>query len=375
MGTTLTAMLATDDQLTLAHIGDSRAYRLRDGALEQLTHDHTLVQSLIDEGQITEEEALTHPRRSWILRALDGRGSPEVDLTDRSTPQPGDRLPGLQRRAVELRRRGRHRARASRAMTRSTPRDRLVDLALQAGGSDNISCVVADPVDDDRATTASRSSAARSPSRRQPTAARPASTDRHRSRRDAPSAATRATAAQHRPSARGRRRPGRHPGRRRRSSASTVYIHHQWYVATVGGQGRGLPRRAGQRRRHQASHLHGLTNIPVTALPQDDRERVVNGIQASGGADRCEPGGRQPAQRRLRPRRPPRRPTPPADATSTPTSASRDRRSGAQSPPPTQPAHHPGLVRERAVSVAAAASESARSAAAPSSRSCSSPSS
>src|SRR5580692_3501831 len=90
MSTTLTAILATDDRLTLAHIGDCRAYLLRDRVLTRLTHDHTLVQSLIDEGEITEEEALTHPRRSWIMRALDGRGQPELDVIPLEA-QPGDR--------------------------------------------------------------------------------------------------------------------------------------------------------------------------------------------------------------------------------------------------------------------------------------------
>src|SRR5262245_23462518 len=63
MGTTVTAMMFDGDVMGLAHIGDSRAYLLRDGHLQQLTQDHTFVQGLVDEGRITEDEARTHPHR------------------------------------------------------------------------------------------------------------------------------------------------------------------------------------------------------------------------------------------------------------------------------------------------------------------------
>src|SRR3954454_9108653 len=90
MGTTLTALLWVGQQLGMVHVGDSRAYLLRDGQLQLITHDHTLVQSLIDEGRITEDEATTHPQRSWITRALDGRPSIELDLSMRDV-RAGDR--------------------------------------------------------------------------------------------------------------------------------------------------------------------------------------------------------------------------------------------------------------------------------------------
>ena len=76
--TTVTAALFDGTKLSVAHVGDSRGYLLRDGVLSQLTKDHTFVQSLIDEGRITEEESRTHPHRNLILRAVDGvhdRGS------------------------------------------------------------------------------------------------------------------------------------------------------------------------------------------------------------------------------------------------------------------------------------------------------------
>ena len=90
MGTTLTAMLWSGHQVALCHIGDSRAYLLRDGELHQITHDHTLVQSLVDEGRISPDEAATHPQRSLLLRALDGSSDAEPDLAMREA-QVGDR--------------------------------------------------------------------------------------------------------------------------------------------------------------------------------------------------------------------------------------------------------------------------------------------
>ena len=71
-GTTLTAMVWTGSQLGLVHIGDSRAYLLRGGELFRITHDHSLVQSMIDDGSLTEEEAASHPQRALLLKALVG---------------------------------------------------------------------------------------------------------------------------------------------------------------------------------------------------------------------------------------------------------------------------------------------------------------
>jgi serine/threonine protein phosphatase PrpC len=72
MGTTLTAILFAGDRFGLAHVGDSRAYLFRDGSLSQITKDDTLVQSLIDVGRLSPEKAMSHPRRSIVLRALTG---------------------------------------------------------------------------------------------------------------------------------------------------------------------------------------------------------------------------------------------------------------------------------------------------------------
>jgi PPM family protein phosphatase len=147
MGTTLTAMLFAGSRLGLLHVGDSRCYLLRDGALTQITHDHTLVQALVDEGRISEDEAGSHPQRSLITRALDGRGSVELDLSVREA-RAGDRyllctdgLTGPVGRLKTL----------QEALSLPDPQeavDRLVELALRGGGPDNITVIVADVVED-----------------------------------------------------------------------------------------------------------------------------------------------------------------------------------------------------------------------------------
>jgi serine/threonine protein phosphatase PrpC len=149
MGTTLTAVLFAGGRLGLCHVGDSRAYLMRDGVLTQVTHDDTFVQSLIDDGRITEEEANSHPQRSLLLRALNGQDV-EPDLSMRDA-RAGDRYllcsDGLSGVVS-------HETMAS-AMTDPDPQataDRLIELALRSGGPDNITCIVADVVEDDGRT-------------------------------------------------------------------------------------------------------------------------------------------------------------------------------------------------------------------------------
>ena len=74
MGTTLTALLIRNNRISLLHVGDSRCYRLRGNTLEQLSNDHTVIQELLDQGAITEAEALEHPQRSMLTQALRGDG-------------------------------------------------------------------------------------------------------------------------------------------------------------------------------------------------------------------------------------------------------------------------------------------------------------
>jgi len=146
MGTTLTAMLWSDGQAALCHIGDSRAYLLRNGQFYQITHDHTLVQSLVDEGKITEDDVATHPHRSLLLRALDGRTVAEPDLSTLET-MAGDRYllcsDGLSGVVTEQ---TLHQTLSS-VWEPEKAALQLVELAIRGGGPDNITCIVADVVD------------------------------------------------------------------------------------------------------------------------------------------------------------------------------------------------------------------------------------
>src|SRR5215467_2813508 len=146
MGTTLTAMLWSGNKVALCHIGDLRAYVLTDGELQQITHDHTLVQSLVDDGRISPDEAATHPQRSLLLRALDGTSDAEPDLSIREA-QVGDRYllcsDGLSGVVSEE---TLHRTLATVAEPDDAVRQ-LIDLAMAGGGPDNITCIVADVVD------------------------------------------------------------------------------------------------------------------------------------------------------------------------------------------------------------------------------------
>ncbi|TFV57562.1 serine/threonine-protein phosphatase [Geodermatophilus sp. DF01-2] len=145
MGTTLTAVLFAGGRLALCHVGDSRAYLLRDGVLQQITHDDTFVQTLIDDGRITPEEANHHPQRSLLLRALNGQDV-DPDLSMREA-RAGDRYllcsDGLSGVVSE--------ETLAEALTDPDPQstaDRLIELALRGGGPDNITVIVADVVED-----------------------------------------------------------------------------------------------------------------------------------------------------------------------------------------------------------------------------------
>ncbi|MEU0982811.1 MerR family transcriptional regulator [Streptomyces griseus] len=149
-GTTLTAMLWTGSRLGLVHIGDSRAYLLRGGELFRITQDHSLVQSMIDDGSLTEEEAASHPQRALLLRALvGGVGSAPVAVAVRPDVRlrevrAGDRYllcsDGLSAVVDEAE----LRAAVIAADDPEAAVRRLVGLAREAGGPDNVACAVAD---------------------------------------------------------------------------------------------------------------------------------------------------------------------------------------------------------------------------------------
>ncbi|MFD0360324.1 PP2C family protein-serine/threonine phosphatase [Nocardia sp. GCM10030253] len=144
MGTTLTAILFAGKKLGLVHIGDSRAYLLRGGELTQITRDDTFVQSLVDEGRITPEQAHTHPQRSLIMRALTGNEI-EPTLIMREA-RAGDRYllcsDGLSDVVSDE-----TIANTMREGTQDECADRLIELALRSGGPDNVTVVVADVID------------------------------------------------------------------------------------------------------------------------------------------------------------------------------------------------------------------------------------
>uniref|UniRef100_UPI0025F48DA6 PP2C family protein-serine/threonine phosphatase n=1 Tax=uncultured Aeromicrobium sp. TaxID=337820 RepID=UPI0025F48DA6 len=145
MGTTLEAMVWDGEKLAWAHIGDSRVYRLRDGRLTQISTDHTFVQSLVDEGRITPEEARVHPHRSLLLRAILGRDDNDADLSWLQ-PAAGDRYllcsDGLTDMVDDA-----TIERTMRLETIDAAAAELVRLALEAGGFDNVTVVIAEFVD------------------------------------------------------------------------------------------------------------------------------------------------------------------------------------------------------------------------------------
>ena len=147
MGTTVTALLLADGKLHFAHIGDSRAYRLRDGEFKQISVDHTFVQRLIDEGRLRPEEAETHPHKNVLMRVLgDVDASPELDL-DTLDARAGDRwllcsdgLNYVAGHAVERTVRETHNLHECA--------ETLVELTLEAGSPDNVTVVVVDIVEE-----------------------------------------------------------------------------------------------------------------------------------------------------------------------------------------------------------------------------------
>ncbi|MBO2457138.1 PP2C family protein-serine/threonine phosphatase [Actinomadura violacea] len=145
MGTTLTAMAWDGAGFAVAHIGDSRAYLLRGGALFQITRDHTMVQSLVDGGRITPDEAADHPRASLLVRALQSGGDQRPDLF-RQDAAPGDRYLLCSDGVSGFVPAGTIRDVLAGAARPAVAVARLIALADAAGGLDNITCVVADVV-------------------------------------------------------------------------------------------------------------------------------------------------------------------------------------------------------------------------------------
>jgi protein phosphatase len=160
-GSTLTAMLLSGSRLALVHIGDTRAYLFRDGGLFQVTHDHSVTQSMIDGGRLTQEEAMSHPQRSLLLRAV---GASAAEMTQSGLPEEQARMAGTPDLSLLDARVGDRYLITSDGLTNVVPDSairqtlsatdrspadvvqRLIALANEAGGPDNIAVALADVV-------------------------------------------------------------------------------------------------------------------------------------------------------------------------------------------------------------------------------------
>ncbi|BCB80540.1 protein phosphatase 2C domain-containing protein [Phytohabitans flavus] len=342
MGTTLTAVLFSGSKIGMVHIGDSRAYMLRDGEFNQITKDDTYVQMLVDEGRISAEEASSHPQRSLLTRALDGRDiDPEYSVRQ---VLPGDRylicsdgLSGVVSAETI----------AETLTELADPQhcvERLIQLALRGGGPDNITVVVADATDQDILEAAPIVGGAAARDRGMATsaddstpAARASALQAAVPRAPAPEPSNGGASLQDEPE-----RPRRHPARTALLLAGLLiilggglwvgwsYTQRQYYVgATDEGQlavFRGVP---GQIAGLSLSSVHETSGTRLDDLTVVAQDRVKQGIQADDEPD---------AQRRLSeltsdsPTNPNLKPTCPP--TSTPTPSAGESGSASASPPP-----------------------------------------
>ncbi len=294
MGTTVTAVLNDGTYTWLAHVGDSRAYLLRDGALRQITRDHTFVQQLVDEGRIAPEDASTHPQRNLITRALDGRESFELDL-ERLDLLPGDRLllcsDGLSGIVSDE---------SIQEVLRESDPDtavhRLIDLALRGGGHDNITCIVADAVEDAAPEGAIVAGAASSGAAN---AAPPTVQNDSPARRAAMLSVKRKPHAEREPDDTDPRGRARRLRRRRAlvvavvaaillgvgASAGWAWVQRQYYVGVDGDDVAIFQGVSGSLAGIDLSHVHAHASLPVTTLPEFERKRVYAGIDAGSLPD------------------------------------------------------------------------------------------
>ncbi|MEN9692949.1 MAG: hypothetical protein RLZZ330_593 [Actinomycetota bacterium] len=147
MGTTFSTIAVLEDKIGIGHIGDSRIYRLRDGELKQVSVDHTYVQSLVDSGEITAEEAAIHPRRNLLIRAIDGIHDVAMDI-DQLDAELGDRFllcsdgltgvisDGLISQQLQIK-------------DQTVAVAQLIEFALAAGAPDNVTVAICEVINDD----------------------------------------------------------------------------------------------------------------------------------------------------------------------------------------------------------------------------------
>lgn len=330
MGTTLTATLFSGSKLGMVHIGDSRAYLLRNNEFAQITKDDTYVQMLVDEGRISAEEASSHPQRSLLTRALDGRDiDPEYSVRQ---VLPGDRylicsdgLSGV----------------VSADTIGDTLREyadpqqcveRLVQLALRGGGPDNITVIIADATDADIVEASPIVGGAAARDRGMATSADVSTPAARASALSAPRPAAPEEPADTRDDEPEQRR--HHPLRAVAMLLALLvilggglfggwsYTQRQYYVGTTeGGQlavFRGVP---GQIAGLDLSRVHATSEARLDDLTLAAQEQVKQGIQARSEPDAerrlAELTSDDPANPNLKPLCPPT-PTPTA-ATPSPT--------------------------------------------------------
>ncbi len=349
MGTTLTALLWAGNRMGLVHVGDSRAYLLRDNELQQITHDHTWVQRLVDEGRITPEEADHHPQRSLLMRAIDGRGNVDLDLSVREA-RVGDRyllcsdgLSGVVSSDT-----------IATTLGKGDPAaavEALIDLALRGGGPDNITCIVADVVDVDTAPSTV------------PVVVGAAAEDRIRgSKASLDTSAGRAAAALKPPPADDYedddpdQPPSSGPSWIRRvlmlglllallvggGYGAYRWSQTQYYVGTDGDKVaiyRGLSQQVFGM---QLSSLHEETDVPLADLPESYRDSVKETVQASGlgEAEQIVDNLRGRAQDCVRARAAAAKPTPKPTPPPTPNQAGKP----TTTPTPTTPSQKPSTT-------------------------------
>jgi PPM family protein phosphatase len=142
MGTTVVAVLLGVSGGIIGHIGDSRAYKFKDGTSVQLTEDHTLVNELVKSKQISEEEAIVHPRRNVIMRALGTDAEVEVDLYPVTLEEEEILLVCSDGLSSYVSTQDINRTLGMKQVSLKERAERLVSLALDAGGEDNITVVL-----------------------------------------------------------------------------------------------------------------------------------------------------------------------------------------------------------------------------------------
>jgi protein phosphatase len=279
-------------RLGLVHVGDSRCYLLRDGALTQITHDHTLVQQFVDEGRISAEEASYHPQRALITRALDGAPELELDLSVRES-RAGDRyllctdgLSGVVSEETMLD--------ALRDPEPAKACEQLVDLALRGGGPDNVTCIVADVVDSAAPDAEALVPVVAGAATFDPTTPAP--------RSDTP-AGRAALATWARRAARLHRAPSSAPTPTRPrlrpvivtlvvvavlaglAVGADAYLRSQWFVGATDGPSRSVAIFRGLNASVAGLRLASVarrTGLPLQALDGYDRQQVEAGIPVSG---------------------------------------------------------------------------------------------